>query len=120
MWDQLRDVLTDPDFLQARLGCPKGVPDEVAATDIFEVLEDHVATLEAVPAEDAWREVDEVYRVLDGDSHALKLDTGIVLQQVYNALADSFADATPLGRRLRQAAGELRGVWLQGPAPRRA
>src|SRR5437870_4731690 len=118
MWSQLRDVLTDFEFLQARLGCPGGVAEPLAATEIFDVLEDYVAALESLPEEQASSDVQELYRTLDGDSHALKLDTSIVLQQVHNCLLEKFDAATGLGQRLRAMAKLQCRWWLDGAAPR--
>src|SRR5216683_2201531 len=100
MWNKLHDVLTDFDFLQARLGCPCGVPGDVVPMDVFDVLDDFVAALEADHEVDAWKEVADLYQVIDGDSHVLKRDASIVLQQAFNALSNEYAAPSPLGQRL--------------------
>ena len=48
MWDQLCDVLTDLDYLQAKLGVLTREQQTAPAT-VFDLLRDFLATLEALP-----------------------------------------------------------------------
>jgi hypothetical protein len=55
MWDRLCNVLTDPEFLQARLGMsPRhaGDPDST----VHDLLEDYLSALDTVPAGHAGRQ----------------------------------------------------------------
>ena len=142
MWDELADVLTDIEYLRARLGTGVGNPlrdspgsplerpaepprslDELLhqffsgallPQPIFELLRDYSRALEHWPAAHACRaEVAALYQALDQNSHVLKENASLLVQQAYNALAWDWDGATALGRRLRQAADFCGRTWFR-------
>src|SRR5437899_1079907 len=84
MWDRVCEVLTDFEYLQARIGA---LPDQAEAPDdVFALLGDFVEALDAMPQGHAGRgDLERLHRAIDGSSHWLKEMPRALVQQVYNA-----------------------------------
>jgi hypothetical protein len=107
MLERLYAVLTDFDFLQAKLGALPGQDPQQPPATVFDLLQDFVEALSAWPAGDPRREgVEALYRIIDGNSYFLKDAPRLLLQQVYNAGAWTTAG---LGARVLEA--ERRCAW---------
>jgi len=86
MWDKLCDVLTDFEFLHAKLGAAASGDGEVPPATVYDLLRDYLNALEALPANQVRREeVDTLHRLLDENSHLLKEDPSLLVQQIHNA-----------------------------------
>jgi hypothetical protein len=86
MWDHLCDVLTDFDFLHAKLGCAGGRLQDPPPASIYDLLRDYLETLEALPKKHARREeVALLYRVFDGSVSILTVDRTRLVQVIANA-----------------------------------
>jgi WD40 repeat protein len=116
---ELCDVLTDFDYLQARIGA---VPWTAAAelvpeppSSVFDLLHDFqraVAVL-AVAGPQRCREIEALCRALDRNTHVLKEAPTLLVQQLHNALVWDWSEDMDLGRKVRQAAAGLRCCWLR-------
>src|SRR5262249_51028759 len=85
MWDQLCDVLTDLDYLQAKLGVLTAEQQTAPAT-VFDLLRDFLAARETLPTHHARKEeVELLYRAVDVNSHVMRESPRLFLQQVANA-----------------------------------
>jgi hypothetical protein len=88
MWDQLCEVLTDFDFLHAKLGCAGGRLQDPPPGTVYDLLRDYLDALAvgALPAQHPRRgEVGLLYRALDENAHTLKEDRTRLVQEVANA-----------------------------------
>src|SRR5262245_60706655 len=92
MLEQLCDVLTDLEFLQARLGVLTREDGPAPAT-VYDLLRDFLGAREVLRAGHPRRElVEEFYRAIDLNAHVLHIDPRLLLQQLLNA-----RDWAPLG-----------------------
>ncbi len=83
MWDRLCDVLTDFEFLRARLGAS---PHDEPASTVHELLEDYLAVLEALPPGHAGRPgLEMLGRAIDRNAHVLGDFPRLLVQQLANA-----------------------------------
>jgi WD40 repeat protein len=115
LWDDLCDVLTDFDYLQTRIGAgpsPLTVSAPQPPSTIFDLLRDFHRARQVLAAEHPRRqEVEALGRVIDQNSHVLKEDPSLLLQQVHNALVWDWDGGTGLGRRLAAAVAQYRRPW---------
>jgi WD40 repeat protein len=113
-WDRLCDVLTDFAFLQAKIGAA-GVPDRSGPpATVFDLLRDFLDALAALPADHPRRdEVEALYDILDRNSHTLKGDPALLVQQVVNAREWDRAAPGTLGAKVSEAERALTRPWLR-------
>jgi WD40 repeat protein len=82
MLDKLCEVLTDLDFLQAKLGVLPG-DDGPAPATVYDLLQDFLGCLDMLPATHPQRGmVEQVYRAIDRHAHTLHRDPHLLLQQL--------------------------------------
>lgn len=106
-WDKLCDVLLDFDFLQAKVGAPRGrLGTQPPPATVFDVLQDLHEALGALPADHTLREqVAAVWRALQSNSNALREDPSIMVQQIFNAAQWEWDEQSLLlGQRVRASA----------------
>jgi WD40 repeat protein len=103
-WDQIEVVLTDLRFVEARS----------VVSSVFGALRDFVQALtELGPEHPRYALIAALYRAIDLNSHVLKDDPTLLVQQVCNELADDWREGTVLGRRLRNAVDQHLRPWMK-------
>jgi WD40 repeat protein len=113
-WDRLCDVLTDFAFLQAKIGAagppqPRGAP-----ATIFDLLRDFLDALAAFPADHPRREeIQLLCDILNKNSHTLKDDPTLLLQQVVNAQEWDRTAPGRLSAKVHEAEQLLKRPWLR-------
>jgi WD40 repeat protein len=121
LWNELCDVLTDFDYLQAKIGAVNYVLSQHppaamhSPTVVFDLLRDFQNALAALPVTNARRrEVVDLYHVVNENLRALEEDSSLLVQQVYNELVWGWDATTELGQRIRHAAEHYeRFYWLK-------
>lgn len=116
LWDVLCDVLTDFDFLQAKIGADRPPPaSSPAAAGVFDLLLDFHETLAALPSDHLqWAALAAERLALNGHPLAVKADPSILVQELFNALQWEWNTTTRLGQRVRTAVeGYGRPFWLR-------
>src|SRR5436309_1071741 len=113
--DQLCDVLTDIQFLQAKIGADNSSSYSFVAApgnSVYDLLHDFLSVIDAFhAAQPQLEEVKALYRAIDERSHVLKKDRSLLLQHTHNRLVWEWDETTELGRRLREAAREYTKTW---------
>src|SRR2546423_73434 len=103
MWDQLCELLTDLEYLQAKLGVLTPEQRSAPAT-VFDLASDFLGALEALealPGHQARKEeVERLYRAVDVNSYVFRESPRLLLQQIVNA---HDWERTALGHRMRTA-----------------
>jgi WD40 repeat protein len=85
MWERVYEVLTDFEFLQARVGALPEQDGKPAPSTIFETLQDFVEALAVLPDGPRRQDVESLRRALDSRAHVLKEMPWLLVQEVYNA-----------------------------------
>jgi len=103
-WDDVCASLMDCDYLQSK----------IAASTVFDLLRDFHSTLKSIPANHPQRSaLAALARVIDADSHVLKEDPSLLVQQLYNGLVWDWSETTTLGQNIRKAAASCQRTWLK-------
>jgi WD40 repeat protein len=116
---ELCDVLTDFDYLQARLGAVSGAaasgPGAEPPSSVFDLLHDFQLAVNVLAntRERRYREIEALCRALDRKTYVLKEDPSLLVQELHNVLVWEWGEATGLGEKLREAAASLRRCWLR-------
>jgi WD40 repeat protein len=107
----------DFDYLQAKIGADRPLSDYLVTlppASIFDLLRDFQNARAVLPADHPRREeVAALCRTLDKNSHVLKDDPSLLIQQIYNTLVWDWDTGTMLGRRVCQAARDCKRTWLK-------
>jgi WD40 repeat protein len=114
-WDRLCDALTDFAFLQAKIGADNASQSESAPATIYDLLRDLLEARAALLQEDhpGREEVNILHDILDRNSHALKEDPTLLIQQVVNAREWHRAASGKLGAKVAQAERLVKRPWLR-------
>jgi hypothetical protein len=88
MWYDLCDTLMDFDFLQAKIGASwVRTQQPIQPASVFDLLHDFRNALTAMPTDYPIQgQVAALYDALDKDSHILKEDPSLLVQQMHNTL----------------------------------
>lgn len=85
MWDTLCDVLTDFDYLQARIGAISQPPNTQPPSLVFDLLDDFQNTLAALPADHLMRrQLGGLQAAIRQNQYVLYDDPSLLVQQVFN------------------------------------
>ncbi|MBE7557254.1 MAG: PD40 domain-containing protein [Anaerolineales bacterium] len=123
--DRLSQIMTNFDFLQAKIGSVKSIDQQPVAMSIgsqpspppaavYEVLEDFQNALTVLPFDHPIRQqIGTLFDTINLHSQSLDRDPTLFVQQMHNALVWHWDETTVLGREMRKAAQSCQRTWLK-------
>jgi hypothetical protein len=119
MWGKLCEVLLDFEFLQAKIGAfTNRIEQSPAPATVYDLLRDYQNALAALPTDHPLqKQVAALYRTIDANSHVLRDDPTLLIQQAYNALVWEWDEATALGWKVRDATRGYARMWFRQHNP---